>query len=64
MSDLAKKKCVSCDGNIPPFDTTEIHKYLKKVDVWNVESDEKIKTLEDIINFYLHETSANNQTVQ
>jgi len=22
---------VSCDGNTPPFDTTEIHKYLKKL---------------------------------
>ena len=39
MSDLSKKKCVSCDGNIPPFDTSEIHKYLKKVDGWDVKSD-------------------------
>ena len=39
MSDLAEKKCVACDGNIPPFDTTEIHKYLKKVDGWDVKSD-------------------------
>ena len=46
MSDLAKKKCVSCDGSIPPFDTTEIHKYLKKVDGWDVKSNEKN-------NFYL-----------
>ena len=41
MSDLLKKKCVGCDGNTPPFDTTEIHKYLKKVDGWDVKSDEK-----------------------
>jgi len=41
MNDLAKKKCVACDGNTPPFDTTEIHKYLKKVDGWDVKSDEK-----------------------
>jgi 4a-hydroxytetrahydrobiopterin dehydratase len=40
MSDLAKKKCVSCDGGIPPFDTTEIHKYLKKIDGWEVKSNE------------------------
>ena len=46
MNDLAKKKCVACDGNTPPFDTTEIHKYLKKVDGWDVKSDEKD-------NFYL-----------
>ena len=37
MSDLANKKCVACEGNIPPFDKSEIHKYLKKVDGWNVE---------------------------
>ena len=40
MTDLAKKKCVACDGNIPPFDTTEIHRYLKKVDGWHVKSNE------------------------
>ena len=39
MSDLSKKKCIACDGNVPPFDTTEIHKYLKKVDGWSVNSD-------------------------
>ena len=41
MDKLYKKKCVACDGNTPPFDTTEIHKYLKKVDGWDVKSDEK-----------------------
>ena len=40
MSDLAKKKCVACDGNISPFDMAEIHKYLKKVDGWDVKSNE------------------------
>ena len=40
MSDLAKKKCVPCEGNIPPFDKSEIHKYLKKVDGWDVKSNE------------------------
>ena len=40
MSDLANKKCIPCEGGIPPFDTTEIHKYLKKVDGWNVKNDE------------------------
>ena len=46
MSNLSKKKCVACDGNPPPFDTTEIHKYLKKVDGWDVKNNEKK-------NFYL-----------
>ena len=40
MSDLSKKNCVSCDGNAPAFDTSEIHKYLKKVDGWDVKSDD------------------------
>ena len=39
MSDLASKKCVPCEGNIPPFNTEEIHKYLKKVDGWEVLED-------------------------
>ena len=40
MEDLSKKKCVACDGSIPPFDTSEIHKYLKKVDDWDVKSNQ------------------------
>jgi len=39
MSDLANKKCVPCEGNIPPFDINEIHNYLKKVDGWTVNQD-------------------------
>ena len=41
MSDLANKKCIPCEGNIPPFNLEEIHKYLKKVDGWDVNSDDK-----------------------
>jgi Lon protease-like protein len=44
---------------ISPVTNEEKQKLLEAVSI-----DEKIKTLEDIINFYLHETSANNQTVQ
>ena len=40
MNDLAKKKCVPCNGEIPGFDITQIHKYLKMVDGWEVKSDE------------------------
>ncbi len=39
MEDISKKKCVACDGDILPFDTIEIHKYLKKVDGWEVKND-------------------------
>ena len=41
MSDLADKKCISCEGGIPPFDRSEIHKYLKKVDGWDVKNDDQ-----------------------
>ena len=40
MSDLLNKKCVPCEGGISPFDISEIHKYQKKVDGWDVKSDE------------------------
>ena len=40
MTDLADKKCIPCEGGIPNFDITEIHKYLKMVDGWKVEADE------------------------
>ena len=41
MDDLANKKCIPCEGGIPAFDTKEIHKYLKKVDGWDVKNDDK-----------------------
>ena len=40
MSDLASKRCIPCEGDIPPFDKSEIHKYLKKVDGWDVKKKE------------------------
>jgi 4a-hydroxytetrahydrobiopterin dehydratase len=61
MDDLSKKKCFACDGTIPPFDISEIHKYLKKVDGWDVKSSEnknyyltkdfKFKNFEESQNF-------------
>ena len=38
MIKLYKKKCVACDGNTIPFDVSEIHKYLKKIDGWDVKN--------------------------
>ena len=50
MNDLANKKCVPCEGGIPAFDIKEIHKYLKKIDGWDViEDKEKIFTLKKIL---------------
>jgi len=36
MSDLLNKKCVPCEGGVLPFDLSDIHKYQKKVDGWDV----------------------------
>ena len=36
MDDLKEKKCVPCEGGLPPLDYKEIHKYLKKVNGWDV----------------------------
>ena len=41
MNDLLNKKCVPCEGGALPFDISEIHKYQKKVDGWNILKDEK-----------------------
>ena len=41
MNDLLNKKCVPCEGGVLPFDISEIHKYQKKVDGWNVLTDDK-----------------------
>ena len=36
MDELLKKKCVPCEGGIIPFDISEIHKYQKKIDGWDI----------------------------
>ena len=41
MNDLLNKKCEPCEGGILPFDISEIHKYQKKVDGWDVKENEK-----------------------
>ena len=51
MTDLADKKCIPCEGGIPNFDITEIHKYLKMVDGWEVKADED-KVRECLNDFY------------
>ena len=43
MNDLLKKKCVPCEGGAIPFDISEIHKYQKKVDGWDVLKNDKQK---------------------
>jgi 4a-hydroxytetrahydrobiopterin dehydratase len=41
MTDLLKKKCMPCEGGVIAFDISEIHKYQKKVDGWNVVKNDK-----------------------
>jgi 4a-hydroxytetrahydrobiopterin dehydratase len=41
MKDLLQKKCVPCEGGVIPFDISEIHKYQKKVDGWDILKNEK-----------------------
>jgi len=41
MNDLLKKKCAPCEGGVVPFDISEIHKYQKKIDGWNIIKNKK-----------------------
>ena len=41
MKRLEEEKCVPCEGGVLPFDISEIHKYQKKVDGWDIIKDEK-----------------------
>jgi len=40
MTDLHNKSCIPCKGGITPFEISEIHKYAKKVDGWDVKKNE------------------------
>ena len=52
MDDLHKKNRIPCRGGIPPFDISEIHKFLKKVDGWDVkQKDNEIYFLEKNFTF-------------
>jgi len=41
MTKLSEKKCIPCEGGVLPFDISEIHKYQKKVDGWEIVNNEK-----------------------
>jgi len=52
MSDLLDKKCVPCEGGVKAFDISEIHKYQKKVDGWEIIlNDKKVYLLEKKFQF-------------
>jgi 4a-hydroxytetrahydrobiopterin dehydratase len=41
MNELINKKCVPCEGGVSSLDISEIHKYQKIVDGWNLKQNEK-----------------------
>ena len=52
MTDLLNKKCLPCEGGVVRFDISEIHKYQKKIDGWEIIKNEKnIYFLEKNFNF-------------
>ena len=52
MSDLLNKKCIPCEGGVTPFDISEIHKYQKKVDGWEIiQNNKKVYLLEKRFEF-------------
>ena len=52
MTDLLNKKCVPCEGGVPSLDLSEIHKYQKKVDGWDIiKNENKIYILEKNFKF-------------
>ena len=51
MNELINKKCAPCEGNIDRFDISEIHKYQKKVDGWEIiKNNKEIYLLEKNLN--------------
>ena len=60
MSDLLKKNCVPCEGGVIPLDISQIQKYQKKVDGWNITNNgKKIFFLEKNFKFKNFEESQN-----
>jgi 4a-hydroxytetrahydrobiopterin dehydratase len=43
LSVLVNKRCVPCDGNIPPMSREEAQKYLKEIPGWTLTGDSIVK---------------------
>lgn len=39
MSDLAQKKCVACEGGMPPLNRTEAEILMKQIQEWHLSGD-------------------------
>jgi len=53
MNDLSSKRCIPCEGGVPPLNADEIQKHLQKVPGWEVnkEGNTLYRNL-DFKNFY------------
>jgi 4a-hydroxytetrahydrobiopterin dehydratase len=49
--DLTQKKCVPCEGGVPPFTQEKIATYLKEVMGWEVLEGEKVRKHYKFSNF-------------
>ena len=43
---LARKKCVPCEGGVPPLNAEQVEHYLKELDGWEVINNKLIKIFE------------------
>ena len=52
MKDLAEKKCVPCEGGVPPLNPEQINEYKKEVhNDWLVVDNKKVKRNFAFVNF-------------
>jgi 4a-hydroxytetrahydrobiopterin dehydratase len=49
--DLAKKKCIPCEGGIPPLTEEEVLEYISVVKGWIIQDNTKIVKKMDFVNF-------------
>ena len=45
MENLAKKKCVPCEGGIPPLENQKIQEFLSQVEDWQLEERDNHKQI-------------------
>ena len=41
MSELSKKKCIPCSGDIPPFNEEKIKVFMKEIKNWECKKNDK-----------------------
>lgn len=43
MTNLAAKKCVPCEGGVPPLDASRVDELLEQVEGWKVENNQHLE---------------------